>query len=528
MKRRIYAVMAVCTLAAGTAQAVTVDDLLQHGGNAIEIAYGNHRQQSLHDNVNGLVTIEKLNDSTVVLKNFLGICDVPFILKGDRLVMDRTDLSYNTTNVLRLTSPQYAVVALTPQQAEDDSYYDIDGLRYSSDEIKGDGGEYTITFNMPVKIECFNGSNGRYFEAMRAWKNRYTIEVFKPNANVADYNKTAGQSRTYGAKIAFEGNSGKFAMVNFGARGYGIENYMVDSTLCSRLNKLTGTFDRASGKAWMDSQQLASDLSPMTDYGTVDVYRLCGIDTASGSARQQVEGTVRFSGQHHTGTSAWVTDGGDCRTLETAQLEFNPWSAYCDELGSTGSQPVVTDTRITVPEHDVTLGIKFTDAVGRAPIGSSQISVEASWKALANEWLVDSYDLLMVEGNPIEAADVQLDKATTVASGIAKNDDGQYTVSATVASHFVDDFGTLPRYTMMVRANYDPATGLTPTLHCLCTVDMLTTMTGVDNVETAKEVKSVTYFNAAGAVVPQPVAGGVYVKVTTYTDGSRATVKTRN
>lgn len=79
-----------------------------------------------------------------------------------------------------------------------------------------------------------------------------------------------------------------------------------------------------------------------------------------------------------------------------------------------------------------------------------------------------------------------------------------------------------------MRANYDPATGLTPTLHCLCLVDMFTTMTGVGNVETAKEVKSVSYYNAAGAMVPQPAAGGVCVKVTTYTDGSRSAVKTIN
>lgn len=527
MKRRIYAVIAACTLAAGAAQAMTVDDLTKNGGNAIEIICGNRQQHALHDNVNGLVTLEKMNDSTVVLKNFFGICDVPFTLKGNKLVMDRTDMPYNTTNVLQLTSAKYAVVALTPQIIEDGTYYSIDDLRYCSDEIKENDGEYTITFNMPIKIECYNGSNGRYFEEMREWKDRYTIEVFKPNATVTDRNLTAGLARSYGAKIAFD-NGGKFTIVNFGAKGYGIENYYVDSTLCSRLNKLTGAFDRASGKAWMDSQQLASDLSPMADYGTVDTYRLCGIDTASGSARQLVDGTVRFDNQRHTGTSAWVTDGGDCRTLETAHFEFNPWSAYCDELGSTGSHPVVADTRITVPEHDVTLGIELTDALGRAPIGSNQISMEVVWTATANESLVDSYDLLAVEGHPYEAADVQADKALTVASGIARNDEGKYKVNATVSSRFVDEFGTLPSYTVYVRANYDPATGLTPTLHCLTPVDVLTTMTGVDNVTAAKEVQSVTYYNAAGAMVPQPAAGGVYVKVTTYTDGSRTAAKIRN
>ena len=490
MKIRLYAVAATCTMVAGSAQAVTVDNLLQHGGSAIEITCGNQQQHSLHDNVNGLVTIEKLNDSTVVLKNFLGICDAPFILKDNTLVLDRTDVPYNTTNVLRLTSPQYAVVALTPQLAWNGTYYDVDDLLYRSDEIKGAGGEYTITFNMPIKIECYNGSNGRYFEEMREWKDRYTIELFKPNASVTDRDIKSGQTRAYGAKIAFEEGNGKFSMVNFGAKGYGIENYHVDSTLCSRVNKLTGAFDRASGKAWMDSQQLASDLSPMADYGTVNAYRLCGIDTASGAARQQVDGTVRFDHQRHTGTSAWVTNGGDCRTLETAHFEFNPWSAYCDELGGAGSQPVVTDTRITVPEHDVTLGIEFTDAVGRAPIGSNQISMEANWSATANESLVDNYDLLMVEGNALNAASVELDKAITVATGIAKSNDGQYKVNATVSSHFADEFGTLPSYTMMVRANYDPATGLTPTLHCLCPVDVLTTATGVDNVTAAKRCRA--------------------------------------
>lgn len=82
------------TSATGTAKAVTVDDLVQYGGDAIEIFYGNYVQRSFLDRSNG-VKLVKTGDNTLLLKGFYGnSCDVPFKLVNNRLVLDYDDNTY--------------------------------------------------------------------------------------------------------------------------------------------------------------------------------------------------------------------------------------------------------------------------------------------------------------------------------------------------------------------------------------------------------------------------------------------------
>ena len=79
------------TSATGTAKAVTVDDLVQYGGDAIEIFYGNYVQRSFLDRSNGIKLV-KTGDNTLLLKGFYGnSCDVPFKLVNNRLVLDYDD-----------------------------------------------------------------------------------------------------------------------------------------------------------------------------------------------------------------------------------------------------------------------------------------------------------------------------------------------------------------------------------------------------------------------------------------------------
>lgn len=117
MGKKFYVAIAAGLLAIGGAQAVTVDDLVQYGGDAIEIFYGNYKERSLHSYVNGYVHFEKVNDNTVVLKNYYGLCDVPFTLKNNKLIMAYTEDSDNPTNILEVESSKYAFMHLTPQTA---------------------------------------------------------------------------------------------------------------------------------------------------------------------------------------------------------------------------------------------------------------------------------------------------------------------------------------------------------------------------------------------------------------------------
>lgn len=526
MKKEIYAVIAAGILATGAAQAVTVDDLVQYGGDAIEIFYGNYKQRTLHDYVNGYVHFEKVNDSTVVLKNYYGLCDVPFILKDNKLVMAYTEDDDNPTNTLEVESSKYAFIHITPQVAINQVYYSKNGLRYTSDIITEKNGEYQINFNKPVKIEAYNGSDGNYTLVGREWKNIYSVVVFKPNASITDYDVKAQKARSYKGKVTFNDDN-TFTFINFGAKGYGIENYQSGNMIYSRLKKLTGGFDRDSAEVWMDYQQITSNIGALSDngYGTVYSYKLCRVDTAVTpyDFYQPLNGPVTFTGAHHTGASAWVTDGGDRRTLETVNMEFRPWSAFNVNLNSNSGQPFVTDTRVTVPDHDVTLDVAFTSVDAATSADNANLNVDAAWKAAKNEWYVASYDLMMVPGKYTAAADVPLDKAVTLAAGVAKSATGceaQGSVEAPVV-----ESATTVDYTLFIKANYDAATGLTATLHNLYPVQFnVGVPTGVSSVEAAKEVKSVVYYNAAGVALSEP-ATGLNIKVVTYTDGTTATSK---
>ena len=135
MGKKFYVAIAAGILAIGGAQAVTVDDLVQYGGDAIEIFYGNYKERSLHSYVNGYVHFEKVNDNTVVLKNYYGLCDVPFTLKDNKLIMAYTEDDDNPTNILEVESSKYAFMHLTPQTAVNQTYYSQNGLCYTSATI---------------------------------------------------------------------------------------------------------------------------------------------------------------------------------------------------------------------------------------------------------------------------------------------------------------------------------------------------------------------------------------------------------
>ena len=350
--------------------------------------------------------------------------------------------------------------------------------------------------------------------------------MFKPNASITDYDVKAQKARSYKGKVTFNDDN-TFTFINFGAKGYGIENYQSGNMIYSRLQKLTGGFDRDSAEVWMDYQQITSDIGALSDngYGTVYSYKLCRVDTAVTpyDFYQPLNGPVTFTGAHHTGASAWVTDGGDRRTLETVNMEFRPWSAFNVSLNSNSGQPFVTDTRVTVPDHDVTLDVAFTSVDAATSADNANLNVDAAWKAAKNEWYVASYDLMMVPGKYTAAADVPLDKAVTLAAGVAKSATGceaQGSVEAPVV-----ESATTVDYTLFIKANYDAATGLTATLHNLYPVQFnVGVPTGVSSVEAAKEVKSVVYYNAAGVALSEP-ATGLNIKVVTYTDGTTATSK---
>lgn len=219
-----------------------------------------------------------------------------------------------------------------------------------------------------------------------------------------------------------------------------------------------------------------------------------------------------------------MTNGGDRRTLETVNMEFRPWTAYNISADSYADQPFVTDTRLSVPDHDVTLDVAFTNVNTSTSSDNAKLGVDAFWTANTTQWYVNSYDLMMVPGRYTVGADVPLDEAVLVAADVMKSTGAEYEAEGAVNAPELNAESTLD-YTLFIRANYAVSTGLTPTLHNLYPVQYVVGVpTGVNSVTAAKEVKSVMYYNMAGAMLSEP-CDGVNIKVVTYTDGTTATTK---
>ena len=146
------------TSATGTAKAVTVDDLVQYGGDAIEIFYGNYVQRSFLDRSNGIKLV-KTGDNTLLLKGFYGnSCDVPFKLVNNRLVLDYDDNTYYSVDV-ESYNPNYNAFQLSPMKLYTNGMYDWRLSPYKSKIITETNGQYLIEFDIPLAIDGYVGNN---------------------------------------------------------------------------------------------------------------------------------------------------------------------------------------------------------------------------------------------------------------------------------------------------------------------------------------------------------------------------------
>ena len=442
------------TSATGTAKAVTVDDLVQYGGDAIEIFYGNYVQRSFLDRSNGIKLV-KTGDNTLLLKGFYGnSCDVPFKLVNNRLVLDYDDNTYYSVDV-KSYNPNYDVFQLSPMKLYTNGKYDWRLSPYKSNIITETNGQYLIEFDIPLAIDGYVGNNSSgYTQKLAMRRNYFKILVYKPNVTITDHNDNANKDRAFNAQLTFV-DDGTIKFLNWGDKGCALANDPI--AMNTVFGPVTGGIDRSKSSVWLDYQLFTANIANCTSQA-INLYGFRLVEKGSdGYFYKPLYGTINDLLAHHTGTSAWVTDGGDCTTLESMKMKFRTWTAYSEKSNDNAGQPVVSNTVVTVPDHDVTLQLQMTGA------SASNVKVAASWKATKNEFYVSSYDLMIVPGKYTTGAAVPLDKAVVVAN-VEKNTTGTYSVEGDYAAKVGDD------YTLFIRANYTESTGLTPTYHCLSNV----------------------------------------------------------
>ncbi len=457
IKKLLKISLAVITLLmAGKAQAVTADDLVKYGGDAVEIFYGSYTQRGFADRSNG-VKLVKAGGDTIWVKDFYGgLCDVPFVLKNNKLYMAYTNSSYYSV-VVKSKNKAFSAIRLTPCYYYN-SYY---GYVYYEDVLESgtitedSNGEYLINFNTSLAITGLSGSNGNYSEKEEVYKKNFRIMIYKPNVSVTDHNESTDTDRAYNAQLTFS-NDSTIKFVNWGNKGYALKNTV--SPLNAAYGPVTGGINRSKSSVWCDYQFFTTNI----DYVTLSSINLYGFRLVQyggdGYYYKPLYGKINDLQAHHSGASLWVTDGGDCKTMESMKMKFRTWTAYSEKSNNNSGQPVVSNTIVNVPDHDVTLQLKMSKAA------ATNHMVSASWKATKNEFYVSSYDLMMVPGKYTSGADVPLDKAVAVASGIAKNAKGSYSAESSRTSEVGDD------YTLFVRANYTDSLGLASTYHCLSNV----------------------------------------------------------
>ena len=451
--------VALTLLMAGKAQAVTADDLVKYGGDAIEIFYGNYVQRSFADRANG-VRLERAGSDTIVLKNFYGgLCDVPFVVKNNKLYMAYDDSDYCSIDVDSKNSA-FDLIELAPARLAvytNGTYkYTYRQDIYQSDVITEDDGEYLIEFNMPLAIDGYVQSGSSYTRTERVFKNYFKIKIFKPNVSVTDHNESSDTDRSYNAQLTFSDDS-TIKFVNWGNKGYALKN-TTSPSLNAWFGPVTGGINRSKSSVWLDYQYFTTNISNVTS-SSINLYGFRIVQYGSdGYFYKPLYGNINDMQAHHSGASQWVTDGGDCKTMESMKMKFRTWTAYSEKSNDNSGQPVVSNTIVNVPDHDVTLQLQLSKAAATSHM------ISASWKAIKNEFYVSSYDLMMVPGKYTSGTDVPLDKAVTVASSIAKNALGSYSAESSRTSEVGDD------YTLFVRANYSDSLGLASTYHCLSNV----------------------------------------------------------
>ena len=383
------------------------------------------------------------------------------------------------------------------------------------------------------------------------------FQTYVPNAVVTDkeyaYNnrleKTNGVERSYTAGVKLTDNT--IEIDNWSNFGWASVPYLDrDGIICSNHEKITGTFDKSSLSFEIHTSEIMiSNMMWLDNVGTLGLWMrnmsgVYGYDIANDNYTT-ISGQVSdLGGIKHTGTNTWLNKLDNRTVLNGITIDFEDYFMVdVDDENYYEMSSYYEDTQIKVDgDLDYTHSVELVpNYYGYGPIYPNTYNVlylNFDIKNMQNYNYVESYDLCFVPGymtsvdyaaadfqdgenghvlgNCIHIDDYISDFVPNTASRVRAlnaeiNPEGENNFNILVPESALANKDANGEYSVYLKANYTPESGLTPSFHSLKSLEDLFT-TGVENILADSEEEAV-YYNLNGVEVSADnMAAGVYVR----------------
>lgn len=467
----------------GSAQAVTVNDLMKWGGYCIENTKSDRRHAD-----NGIVRwlsssvetkFEKISDTQIRLT---GMFDAGYSFTftlangydektagqaatdGTQLVLSGNDLYANNA---RSTFLSYTLWGYNGKAS-----YGI-GTDWN---IVGEITETETGYKIVFPSFALRFSSSLDLNSMEPYDG-YELEIYEPNAWITDdcidyeQNVNTQYGRRYPGRVDFA-EDGTFALKGLAQIGYAI-------SADNQLLPFTGQYDPEKNQSKIDFQHVLfseDTYNNTTHIGWCD-YSIYEVD-AAGELYLGVDGTFEDNAYTHKGTNRWVTNDGDCTTENGITMQLEDYVLGCTNSNIYSgllTTPIFENTRIETTGDCTHAAALSVNSFALSEDGAN-VDIDATVTPLENTGHVASYDLFIVEGNHSSVNDdfftgaLDAEKGhkdavlltsgeynvTTPATRVAQGTDHNFTLSVPVSA-LPGDPDSGEGYTMYVRANYTPA-----------------------------------------------------------------------
>ncbi|MCH5346232.1 MAG: hypothetical protein J1E63_03940 [Muribaculaceae bacterium] len=563
MKKTLL-LLVISFLTSTVARAVTVDQLVANGGQAIETLTMCYKANSKIGKSHGCRLV-KVSDTKVKIEGlYLGEHDLTFDLtKG---VPTNNMGTYKNTNAITKDGNQLTIHYTTtaPDNWKLEAgyvtgniwqgfIYDFTKINYVVlSIIDNNDGTFTLKSETPILYVNPKIKDVPFYDIF----DELRIDILAPNATathtVQQYSysqsnngisncRTKGSvtSESYDLILNLDKNNGTFEILNLGNNGYAIDDW-------NNIQWLTGTFSPENHTIRLDPYQYCwnSDQWGTTNRknglsGGVSAnfkdfyyYYLTGFEFDSNpSFPEPQDGTYYEDGVNHNAEPIhWVTNGGRKKTYEGATITLPSYTFYTTSDANRRwdfRDRSFDNTTIVANSADVTLESSLK--LNAYDANSSAVYVNATIETVANGDYLDYYELYIVPGAYTSINDagfvyhdelghrnatmIDLDSFATdfvhpsfQARGLSLDN----TVNLMIPTSKLNNKSANNQYSLFLKAYYTKESGLKPTFHNLVTYQG--TVTGVEIIEDEIEEGAVEYFNMQGVRVSEPVPGSLYIK----------------
>lgn len=501
----------------------------------------------------------------IIIKNFMGAFDLPVTVNSDNTLSLDLDKTYQGKGIYSA----YSNIKIQKRDLTDAAYVNINGYTWYAEVYDLSGGtinsdkavtdsqyfDYGYTFQHNDKDGIlgfcfqFNGTNEfDYYGSIE-------LDFFDKSAT-ATQTLTTGDKSTYDVNVLVDLTNNKFRIDNLFNFGIMYVNTFGDNGYYdSSYTGVYGNFDPQTKKLSIDPTEIGGNTCSTKAYGRNNLCDRYGyslgwytgyweveydvqpdfhylVSDVQGTTLYGLTGTfdVKSNPYHAKGQNNWVSDGGTTKTYVDINAKIDDAKYYSAQKDSyrVNTSGITIDGKAEVT-HQLTINpVKWG-------VGDFGFYVKAN--AVPDETTlgdhIASYDFYLLKGQYDDAtaeefADIEKGHSNAIclsdynddtidpqgAPALAAEDAGKIDTHINAWIH-AEDFGAPDpdgNYTLFVRTNYTPESGLEPTFHAL-TLLSNPTVTGIDEIR--NDDCNWTVKAANGAIVVEGAEGALVEVYTT-------------